>query len=151
MVFKARDMPKFDKPFSPDHSKAALVTQSLDFSFRTDLRLGKAATAHNRKDLAASQLGDRLGGAGYGADPFMANLRSSPHSSPRGSSGVSQARATAGSPLSPRSSLRSPLSSSVAATVASRLSLNRTGVARDAASVASPSSPRGCSSPHFAM
>ena len=44
MEFKSRQMPKFTKPFKPDHSKAALVTQSLEFNFKTDMRLGKAVT-----------------------------------------------------------------------------------------------------------
>ncbi len=97
MVFKARDMPTFEKPFKPDHSKAALVTQSLDFSFRTELRLGKAASPMDRQDQAAAQLG-RHNGAGYGADPFMANLRSFQPSSRPARARLSRARCRPRSP-----------------------------------------------------
>lgn len=133
MVFKARDMPEFAKPFRPDHSKAALVTQSLDFSFRTDLRLGKAASPLGRMDNAAAQI-DRKNGAGYGADPFMASLRSS----------VQSPRNNASDALhSPRNSLRSPMpTSAMLASPSSRLRTPPRGGA---------DSPSGPSSPHLMM
>ena len=131
MKFKAREMPEFDKPFRPDHSKAALVTQSLDFSFKTDMRLGKAAAMLDRKDLADAQI-SRMNGAGYGADPFMAGLRGSPRS-PRNAALLSPRSTSLMSPGSPRGQ-----QSTTVGAAASRL--NRS-IARGA-DAPSPSSPR---------
>jgi hypothetical protein len=101
-------MPKFEKPFTPDRSKSAQVTQSLDFSFRTDLRLGKVACLKERVDQALPELQSKMAhGGGYGADPFMASLRSSANASPQGAALKKQ-----GSGFSPRSSLKLPFSPS---------------------------------------
>ncbi|GAX76495.1 hypothetical protein CEUSTIGMA_g3940.t1 [Chlamydomonas eustigma] len=119
LVFKARDMPKFNKPFTPDRSKSAQVTQSLDFSFRTDLRLGKVACLKEREDQASPELQSMMAhGGGYGADPFMASLRSSAKTSPQSAAMKNQRSGN-----SPRSSLKLPFSpSGISRLASSRIS-----------------------------
>lgn len=53
------------------------VTQSMEFNFRTDDRLGKALSPAQRIDMAGAAMGlGRFDGQGY-ADAFSASLRSS--------------------------------------------------------------------------
>ncbi|KAJ9511635.1 hypothetical protein QJQ45_008481 [Haematococcus lacustris] len=61
MQFKARPLPDFSSPFKLDHSKALPVTQSVDFSLKTDARLGRALPVKDRQDAAAPAIRDFTG------------------------------------------------------------------------------------------
>jgi hypothetical protein len=118
MVFKARDMPDFSRPFTPDPSKAAPVTAPEEPSLHTDSRLGKATPLGAREDiLNNSSLGNGRGdGAGW-ACPFTASLRSSTTALPSTPSRLGRTAvfgggpggggcASGASPFSPRASLQ---------------------------------------------
>ncbi|KAL6759464.1 hypothetical protein V8C86DRAFT_2572731 [Haematococcus lacustris] len=117
MEFKARPLPDFSSPFKPDHSKSPAVTKSMDFSLKTDARLGRALGLKDRQDAAAPCMTDytsslRASGTFAPGSPAGAQgaLRRSvvPHS-PRGSGHKPKV------PASPSAMLRASLQTSKAA------------------------------------
>ncbi|KAJ9514798.1 hypothetical protein QJQ45_028478 [Haematococcus lacustris] len=117
MEFKARRLPDFSSPFKPDHSKSPAVTKSMDFSLKTDARLGRALGLKDRQDAAAPCMTDytsslRASGTFAPGSPAGAQgaLRRSvvPHS-PRGSGHKPKV------PASPSAMLRASLQTSKAA------------------------------------
>eukprot|EP00798_Chlamydomonas_sp_ICE-L_P019207 gene19207-25825_t len=55
MVFKATRMPNFSAPFRPS-SNTKSATQSIEFNFTTDGRLGKALSFAEREDMAGTRI-----------------------------------------------------------------------------------------------
>jgi len=109
MVFKARAMPDFSSPFRPDPAKAASVTTSQEFNFKTDSRLGKSLVLSAREDRALHRLGSgRFDGTGF-VDPFMNSLRHSVQvPSPRSPGGSNLRKSTNSLSLSMAGLGRSP-------------------------------------------
>ncbi|KAJ9511708.1 hypothetical protein QJQ45_018010 [Haematococcus lacustris] len=155
MQFKARPLPDFraltvcleltlaqppvtaplypcSSPFKLDHSKALPVTQSVDFSLKTDARLGRALPVKDRQDAAAPAIRDFTGslrasgtfvhhspGGGAAALRRSVALPSSQPASPkpRTPGGAAAAPSTV-----PRASLRSQAAACPQAPLATQLS-----------------------------
>ncbi|MEW5318886.1 MAG: hypothetical protein WDW38_010070 [Sanguina aurantia] len=105
LEFKAAAMPDFSSPFKPSAGKARGVTQSQEFKFSTDDRLGPAGLKP-RDDREGAGLGHGVfDGSGY-HNAFAANLRSSRNggflrASMPASPAAAAAAAAAGSPARP--------------------------------------------------
>ncbi|MEW5296898.1 MAG: hypothetical protein WDW36_000145 [Sanguina aurantia] len=104
LEFKAAAMPDFSSPFKPSASKARGVTQSQEFKFSTDDRLGPAGLKP-RDDREGAGLGHGVfDGSGY-HNAFAANLRSSRNGgflrASMPASPAAAAAAAAGSPARP--------------------------------------------------
>uniref|UniRef100_A0A7S3QWQ4 TPX2 C-terminal domain-containing protein n=1 Tax=Dunaliella tertiolecta TaxID=3047 RepID=A0A7S3QWQ4_DUNTE len=97
LTFKAGSMPSFKSPFRADLSKSQRVTDSIEFNFHTDRKLGKPKSPNEREDAAAPQL---PGGNFYNSLRSSTNQLHSPGSmraSMRSSMRASSARGLAGS------------------------------------------------------